>query len=408
MANPEYQDYIIVKAKELPPEQRYNALSRIEEHRPIARQTIVADAMPMTEEEAERVRQLPHVTGVYQDTIVSIPEPPEQLKAHGDITPEGLQALKFHNVPQLHELGHRGEGVRVAVLDTGIDRTHLETTFDGRVIGLKNFTGDPNAYDMNGHGTWCAGAVGAPAHLNMGVAPECSILVGKVLGGESGSGRTSWIISGMEWAAGNGALIISMSLGGPGNPDDPMCQAVDALWARGVLVVAAAGNDGCNVGNEADVHHPGCARQAVAVGAVNLEGDIASFSSCGVALDLAAAGVRIINLALDGGTNSASTGTSMAAPHVAGAAALLVGAGYSVPLARRALYAGARNTSLAATREGFGVLDALGSLNYLKSLWQPELPRYSITKYTEGKRWLERCVITRYGKDVALSTPRGV
>ncbi len=408
MANPEYQDWIIVKGKELPPEQRYNALSRIGEHRPIARQTIVADAMPMTEEEAERVRALPHVLGVYPDTLVSVPEPPEQLKAQGDITPEGLQALQFHKIPEVHALGHRGKGVKVAVLDTGIDRAHADTTLKGRIVGLKNFTSDANAYDeQSGHGTWCAGAVGAPAHLNMGVASECQLLIGKVLS-NAGSGRSSGIISGIEWAVGNGAQIISMSLGGPGNPDDPMCLAVDAAWAKGVVTIAAAGNDGCNIGNEADTHHPGCARQAVAVGAVKLDGSIASFSSCGVSLDIAAAGVGIINLGLNGGTDAVSSGTSMAAPHVAGAAALLIGAGYSVPLARRALYAGARNTSLAATREGFGVLDALGSLNYLKSLWQPELPRYSITKYTEGKRWLERCVITRYGKDVALSTPRGV
>ncbi len=405
MANPEYQDYIIVKAKELPPEQRFNALSRIEEHRPISRQVAVMDAVPMTEEEAERVRALPHVIGVYPDTVVSIPEPPD-LQA--EVEPEGLGALKFHKVPELHALGQRGRGVKVAVLDTGIDRTHADTTLKGRIVGLKNFTSDANAYDeQSGHGTWCVGAVGAPAHLNMGVAPECDLMVGKVLA-NSGSGRSSWIISGIEWAVGNGARVISMSLGGPGSPDDPMSLAVDAAWAKGVMVVAAAGNDGCNIGNEADTHHPGCARQAVAVGAVALDGTIANFSSCGVSLDIAAAGVGIINLGLNGSTNASLSGTSMATPHVAGAAALLIGAGYSVPLARKALYAGSRNTALAPTREGFGIMDALGSYNYLKGLWMPEFPRYSVSQYTEGKRWLERCVITRYGKDVALSTPRGV
>ncbi len=268
MATPEYQDYIIVKAKELPPEQRFNALSRIEEHRPISRQVAVMDAVPMTEEEAERVRALPHVIGVYPDTVVSIPEPPELLEAEPE--PEGLGALKFHKVPEVHALGQRGRGVTVAVLDTGIDRTHADTTLKGRIVGLKNFTSDASAYDeQSGHGTWCVGAVGAPVHLNMGVAPECDLMVGKVLA-NSGSGRSSGIISGIEWAVGNGAQVISMSLGGPGNPDDPMCLAVDAAWAKGVMVVAAAGNDGCTIGNEADTHHPGCARQAVAVGAVKL------------------------------------------------------------------------------------------------------------------------------------------
>ncbi len=404
MANQEYQDYIIIKAKELPEGQRFNALSRIEEHRPIARQVVVADAVPMTEEEAERVRALPHVIGVYPDTVVSIPEPPEQLEAE----PEGLQALQFHNVPQLHELGQRGRGVKVAVLDTGIDRTHADNTFGARLVALKNFTSDANAYDeQSGHGTWCAGAVGAPEHLNMGVAPECDLMVGKVLS-NAGSGRSSWIISGIEWAVGNGAQVISMSLGGPGHPDDPMSLAVDAAWAKGVMVVAAAGNDGCTIGNEADTHHPGCARQAVAVGAVKLDGSIASFSSCGVSLDIAAAGVGIINLGLNGSTNKSMSGTSMATPHVAGAAALLIGAGYSVPLARKALYAGARNTALEVTREGFGIMDALGSYNYLSGLWYPDLPRYSFSQYTGGQRWKQDCVITRYGKDIALSTPRGV
>ncbi len=406
MANQEYQDYIIIKAKELPEGQRFNALSRIDEHRPLARQVIVADAVPMTEEEAARVRTLPHVIGVYADTVVSIPEPPEMLETEPE--PEGLGALRFHKVPEVHALGQRGRGVKVAVLDTGIDRTHAENTFGARLVGLRNFTTDANAYDeQSGHGTWCAGAVGAPAHLNMGVAPECDLMVGKVLS-NAGSGRSSWIISGIEWAVGNGAQVISMSLGGPGNPDDPMSLAVDAAWAKGVMVVAAAGNDGCTIGNEADTHHPGCARQAVAVGAVKLDGSIASFSSCGVSLDIAAAGVGIVNLGLNGGINAVSSGTSMATPHVAGAAALLVGAGYSVPLARKALYAGARNTSLEATREGYGIMDALSSYSYLQKAWYPELPRYSISRYNEGKRWLERCVITRYGKDVALSTPRGV
>lgn len=101
------------------------------------------------------------------------------------------------------------------------------------------------------------------------------------------------------------------------------------------------------------------------------------------------------------------SGTSMATPHVAGAAALLIGAEFSVPLARRGLYAGARNTSLAATREGYGIMDALASYNYLKGLWLPELPRYSLTQYRDGQRWKEQCVITRYGTDIALSTPPG-
>ncbi len=404
-----YNDWIVLKAKVLPPGLRFNALSRIEEWRPLARQTIVADAVPMTDEEADTVRALPHVIGVWPDTIAGIPEPPQMLRAQAEVKPSGLQVLQYHRVPELHSLGHLGKDVTVAVLDTGLDKAHADTTFEGRIAGMKNFTNDGNAYDLNGHGTWCAGAVGAPAHLNMGVAPRCRLLIGKVLGGVEGTGRTSWIMEGIEWARGNGADIISMSLGGPGGPDDPLSLMVDATWGHGVMVVAAAGNDGCTIGNEADTHHPGCALQAVTVGAVNHRDDtIAPFSSCGVSPDIAAAGVRVLNLGLNGSKEAWSSGTSMSTPHVAGAGALLFGAGYSMPLVRRGLYAGARNTALEPTREGFGILDALASYNYLEGLWYPELPRYSIRKYTEGKQWEKECVLTRYGVDIALSTPRGV
>ncbi len=406
MSNQDYQDYIIVKAKELPEGQRFNGLSRMEDHHPIAREVGVMDVAPMTEEEAEQVRALPHVLGVYPDTLVGIPEPPDLL--HAAAEPEGLQALQYHKVPEVHALGQRGQGVKVAVLDTGLDRTHAENTFGPRVVELKNFTQDADAYDRLGHGTWCAGAVGAPANLNMGVAPESLLLIGKVLGGDNGSGRSSWIIAGMEWAVSHGAQVISMSLGGPGNPDDPMSLAVDTAWAKGVMVVAEAGNDGCTLGTEADTHHPGCARQAVAVAAVKLDDTIARFSSCGLAVDIAAAGVGIRNLGLNGGTDTYSSGTSMATPHVAGAAAVLIGSGFSVPLVRKGLYLGARNTSLDPTREGYGIMDVLASFNYLKGLWLPDLPRYSMSQYTTGQRWKQHCVVTRYGSDVAESRPKGV
>ncbi|MHA4947098.1 S8 family peptidase [Micromonospora sp. SD19] len=233
--------------------------------------------------------------------------------------------------------GYTGKGSTVAVLDTGADFTHPDLV--GRVADRADFTAEGgDAVDHNGHGTHVAATIagtGAAAQgQRRGVAPDARLMIGKVLD-DHGSGEDSGIIAGMEWAAAR-ADVINMSLGGSDADDgnDPLSLAVDGLSkSTGVLFVIAAGNSGGAISS------PGSAASALTVGAVDRNDKLADFSSRGPLVtshvakpELVAPGVDIV-AARAAGTNlqdpidehyEAISGTSMASPHVAGAAALLV------------------------------------------------------------------------------------
>ena len=210
--------------------------------------------------------------------------------------------------PQVWAAGFRGEGIRIAVLDTGIDGTHPDlddldddpATNDPKIIETRNSTNDATAQDTSGHGTHVAGIAAGTGQLSgglyTGVAPQANLWNLKVLSSRDGQGLTSWIIAGVEFAAlgedglpgtGDEADIINMSLG-----EDVQSGALDPLsrkvnWAvdQGLVVVVAAGNDGETDGMFA-VTQPAVARKAIAVGASTDGDQIADFSSLGPTLDL--------------------------------------------------------------------------------------------------------------------------
>ncbi|WP_328444458.1 S8 family serine peptidase [Streptomyces sp. NBC_00386] len=242
------------------------------------------------------------------------------------------------------EAGYDGTGVKIAVLDTGVDKTHddLKT----QVVGEKNFSGSPDTVDHVGHGTHVASiAAGTGAKSGgtyKGVAPGAEVISGKVLNDE-GYGDDSAIIAGMEWAADEGADVVNLSLGGPDSPGvDPLEAEVDKLSAeKGILFAIAAGNDGEY--GASTVGSPGSADAALTVGAVDKDDKLASFSSTGprvgdgaVKPDVTAPGVAVTAAAASGSQFDTDPGiphpapgylrldgTSMATPHVAGAAAIL-------------------------------------------------------------------------------------
>ncbi|RZU13249.1 subtilisin family serine protease [Kribbella rubisoli] len=256
----------------------------------------------------------------------------------GKVRPVLDKSVPQIGAPDAWKAGYEGTGVEVAVLDTGVDATHPDLT--GKVKESVDFSGSPSGtVDHFGHGTHVAATIagtGAGAGgTRKGVAPKADLLVGKVLG-DDGYGYDSWIIAGMEWAATEGAKVVNMSLGGEATDGtDPLSQAVNDITAQtGTLFVVAAGNEG----QDETVGTPGAAASALTVGAVDRNDQLADFSSRGPRLgdaglkpEITAPGVGII-AARAAGTimgdpidelYTSASGTSMATPHVAGAAALL-------------------------------------------------------------------------------------
>ncbi|MFI1763136.1 S8 family serine peptidase [Streptomyces sp. NPDC020800] len=233
------------------------------------------------------------------------------------------------------DAGLTGKGVTVAVLDTGADLTHPDLA--GRTTATRSFIDGQEVADRNGHGTHTTSTVGGSGAASdgreKGVAPGATLAVGKVLS-DQGTGSESQIIAGMEWAARDvHARVISMSLGSTEASDgtDPMAQAVNTLSKEtGALFVVAAGNTGA----PSSIGSPGAADAALTVGAVDADDQAAYFTSAGprygdnaLKPDLSAPGVDILaarsQLVPGSGYYTSMSGTSMATPHVAGAAALL-------------------------------------------------------------------------------------
>ena len=222
----------------------------------------------------------------------------------------------------------RGTDVKVAVLDTGIDKTHPDLV--DNVAGGVNFveTGrgsrvslDSAAWnDDNGHGTHVSGPIAAADNAIgvIGVAPQAKLYGVKVLN-SAGSGYTSDIISGIEWSVSNGMQVVSMSLS-TSTDVQALHDAVDAADAAGVVVVAAAGNTGDGIASTNNVGYPAAYGSVIAVAATDSSDRIASFSSDGPAVEVAAPGVNIYSTTRGGGYGSMN-GTSMAAPHVSGVVA---------------------------------------------------------------------------------------
>lgn len=267
-----------------------------------------------------------------------------------------------------------GRGATVAVVDTGIaceDYNSFVKVSDlgntGCVEGFNFVNNTPHANDDQGHGTHVAGTIAQStdnAHGAAGMAYHARLMPVKVLGA-NGSGTTAGVADGIRWAADHGAQVINLSLGGP-RPAQVLQKAIDHARSKGAVVIAAAGNSGGSVGYPAG--HDG----VVAVSASDRDDKIAKFSSRGPQVDIAAPGVDVVQQTIcEGGKGKcerfpAFNGTSMATPHVAGAAALLVSQGITDPDAiERALKSSARvidPSDDAKKLYGAGVLDAAAAV----------------------------------------------
>lgn len=250
-----------------------------------------------------------------QDKDVARVEPDITVHASADTLDWGIGAA---NIPVSWNAGFTGKGVKIAVVDTGV-AAHSDLA----IAGGASFVSYTTSYqDDNGHGTHVAGIIGAENNGfgTKGVAPDADVYAVKSLE-RSGSGSLSSILAGIDWAITNKMDIINLSLGTQTN--SAAFQAmVDKAYAKGILVVAAAGNDGSAAGNDDTVDYPARYDSTIAVGAVDSSLKRASFSSTGNAVDIAAPGQSILSTYLNNGYARMS-GTSMATPYVSGELALL-------------------------------------------------------------------------------------
>ncbi|OGF53850.1 MAG: hypothetical protein A2Z21_10405 [Candidatus Fraserbacteria bacterium RBG_16_55_9] len=247
--------------------------------------------------------------------------------------------------------GILGEGIEVALLDTGVDLRHpdLRTNVLGG-IDLVNDDDDPQ--DDNGHGTGVAGILAAAENGQglVGVAPKTGIWVVKMLG-ENEQGSISDLIQGIEWAAERGVKIISMSLGTT-EDNAALHEAIRAAERAGILLVAAAGNKG------SQVLFPAAYPEVIAVAASDKNDQHAWFSNMGPEVELTAPGTDLLSTGLKGQYQSVN-GTSFSVPHVTGVAALLFSSGVSDSQeVRRRLDQTAEDLGLAMTAQGYGLVDA--------------------------------------------------
>jgi len=221
---------------------------------------------------------------------------------------------------------NKGAGVKVAVVDSGIDVDHP----DLHVLGGKRFydqgSEDDNYGDAHGHGTHVAGIIAALDNEVgvIGVAPDVDLYSVRVLA-SNGSGYWSDVIKGIEWSITNGMDVINMSLGGSSS-STALENACNAAEAAGIVVIAAAGNSGNRWAYGDNVLYPAKYNSVIAVAATDSSDLRASFSSTGSTVELAAPGVNIRSTC-NGGSYCTMSGTSMASPHVAGLAALIIASG---------------------------------------------------------------------------------
>ncbi|QYR21009.1 S8 family peptidase [Paenibacillus sp. sptzw28] len=321
-----------------------------------------------------------------------IPYIVESISATGSEIPAGVRAV---HAPEVWAES-KGTNVVVAVIDTGCDYNHPDLR--GRVIGGRNFSKDynanPNEYmDNNGHGTHVAGTIGAIFNNSgvVGVAPEVKLLVLKVLGSD-GSGSYQSIVDAVRYAAqwrgpnGQRVRVISMSLGGP--DDVPAVhEAIKNAVASNILVVCAAGNEGDGNPNTVEKSFPGAYQEVVEVGAVDVNGTPASFTNTNSEIDLVGPGINILST-YPGNRYATLSGTSMAAPHISGGAAVLIDKlerEYGRALSEAEIYAQlvkhTRSLRLDKRIEGNGMLD----LTAVSQLPPSAVPKtIAVRKYAAG------------------------
>jgi len=281
----------------------------------------------------------PAIEGLRRNPNVTIVEPDIEVYAV-DAELDNSWGVKHIGAGTVHNNGNKGTGIKVAIIDSGVDYTHpdLDANFNSANRGYDFVNGDSNPMDDNGHGTHCAGIVAAEDDSSgvVGVAPEADLYALKVLN-RSGSGDYSdviaalnWCVSGPDGIHGNGddpgIKVTSNSYGSSGYPGSTVEAAFINAAAAGIINVCAAGNNGA--GDDTVIYPAKWYTSCIAVAATDSSDTRASFSSTGPEVEISAPGVGIYSTYPRSRYVSMS-GTSMACPHVSGTAALIIKSGIS-------------------------------------------------------------------------------
>ena len=290
------------------------------------------------------------VAGLRRDSRVAYVERDQQVTATAQLVPWGIDKIEADQSST-----HAGDGsgavsnVNAYVIDTGIDAGHP----DLNVVRHVSFAGGGNK-DCNGHGTHVAGTIAARDNLQdvVGVAPGAPLTGVKVLGC-NGSGSTSGVIKGIDWVTANAAkpAVANMSLGG--GASTALDDAVRRSAASGVTYSIAAGNDGANACTQSPARAGAGTNNGIVTTAATNSTDVeASWSNYGSCVDIWAPGVSILSTRRGGGTTTMS-GTSMAAPHTGGGAALYLGSNTGAsPAAVETALTGAAQANGTTSRDG--------------------------------------------------------
>jgi len=341
---------------------------------------IPAIAASVPEVAIEALKKNPNITNVELDSMVYAL----------DTELDNSWGVNHIGAGFVHDDGNNGEGIKIAIIDTGIDKDHPD--LDGNLVGGVNFvsipswkTPDPNKWDDdNGHGTHVAGIIAAEDNDTgvVGVAPGADLYALKVLD-RTGSGYVSDVVMAIQWATdpnGDGSAddrldVINMSLGSTYDSWLLDAACLLAYYSDGLLLVAAAGNGG-------SVIYPAAYPSVIAVSATNSADELAWFSSTGPEVELAAPGVEIYSTYKGGGYATIS-GTSMASPHVAGTAALVwaVNTGWENDDVRIRLQNTAEDIGLLSTEQGYGLVNADEAAGVEN---EPPTATVSITSPTDG------------------------
>jgi subtilisin family serine protease len=358
----------------------------------------------------------PAISALAASPLVTRVEPDTQMQAV-DIELENAWGVTRIGAGTVHAGGNKGDGVKLAIIDSGINYNQPDLN-DNYAGGYDFVQGDEDPMDVYGHGTHVAGTACAEDNDNgdpegpfgvVGVAPACALYGLRVLD-DAGFGDASDLIAAMQWAVDNGIQVANLSLGWDLDPGETVKAAFDNAEAAGLVIVAAACNNGNPPGKGDNVCYPALYDSVIAVAATDASDRRASFSSTGAQVELAAPGVSVFSTwndsdsyanpqpvcHLEEGVQTCykyGSGTSMAAPHVAGTAALILWAnpGWSNDQVRAQLRATADELGAVGwdPQYGYGLVDAAeaaaGPAN--------EPPAVSITNPPDGSTFASASTI---------------